>query len=420
MLEKRLNSPLTEEHPVAVDAVDKAVFHKLERLEAPYQPAHWEQLAARLNGLERRRRLVWITKMVEAAIVLLLLANLDGLLSDPRPDTKPAGRTYHGPVAGTPNSPSAADAYGIREAGTYKAGVAAASVLQGGEDLVYLPLPFVANGLVPSGASPADEALLDAAFTPLADVDHLPVGLAGVSYETSSFIPAVIPFRTCERSNWYVRTGASLDQSRVHTPDGVRTGSGYGAAVHVGYRKGKWGIEAGLGFNALAYEPKKRIEIFTGNVSNGYYGTSLNSVEAQLVSVPVKVTRKVANLSRGTLHAFAGASANLIAQKAYNYDTYYFPGSAPSGQAPMVQDEASGLRRPGRGALEEGGILEGNVFATLDAGLRYEQPIGKRFAAFVEPSYRMGLNTARLGPGETRVNTVSVQAGVVCMLDRCL
>jgi hypothetical protein len=78
------------------------------------------------------------------------------------------------------------------------------------------------------------------------------------------------------------------------------------------------------------------------------------------------------------------------------------------------------LRPPGRGALEQGGTLEGNIFASLDAGLRYERPIGKRFAAFVEPSYRLGLNTAKLGPKDTRVNTVSVQAGVVCMLDRCL
>jgi hypothetical protein len=56
-----------------------------------------------------------------------------------------------------------------------------------------------------------------------------------------------------------------------------------------------------------------------------------------------------------------------------------------------------------------------NAFVTADIGLRLEQSFGNRYSAFIEPIYRHSLGGG-LGPVASRLNTVSVQAGVLATL----
>lgn len=425
LLEKRLNAPFAEEHPAAVDRIDKAVFHKLERLEAPYQPAHWDALSSRMQQQGRQRRRILFVKIAEAAIFLLLLANLDGWLSSSEQQTRPAQHTFTGPVASIEMDNAApVNDSGIR--------IPDANNNVQGNAAVYpvLPIGHIPEGLDLLTAMLATDNLsknesmltemsentIVTPYIPLASADMLPCGPFAVQYSRINAAPPAVPVKVIRQSKWYVAAGASIDHNRVYTDHGVRTGSGYGAGVAVGYRKGKWGFESGFDYAHKQFEPKKQIEIYSGNVSNGYFGSSLKSVEAEVVSIPFKATRRLACLGKGLLHAFGGASANVVVQKAYNYDTYYFPGSAPSGTRPIEDDEASGIRKPGRGALEKGGQWTGNLYAAIEAGIRYEYPIGKRFAVFAEPGYRMALPGQSLGPNKSTIHTVSVKAGVVTML----
>ncbi len=425
LLEKRLNAPFAEEHPAAVDGVDKAVFHKLERLEVPYQPAHWDMLSTRMQQQGRQRRRILFVKIAEAAIFLLLLANLDGWLPTSEQEIQPAKRTFTGPVASAEKSnPLPADNFGIRD-------LDATSNGQGNPALYFVStngqspagLDFLNTALATDNQLFNENALNDLAdnavlpvYVALESAEILPSGPFAVHYDRINAAPHAVPVKVFKQSKWYVAVGASFDHNRVYTDFGVRTGAGYGAAVAVGYRKGKWGFESGFDYAHKQYEPKRQIEIYTGNVSNGYYGSALKSVEAEVVSVPFKATRRLATMGKGSLHAFGGASANVVVEKAYNYDTYYFPGSAPSGTRPVDDDEASGIRKPGRGALEQNGQWAGNVYAAIEAGIRYEYPINKRFAAFVEPGYRMALPGQSLGPNKSTVHTMSVKAGVITTL----
>ncbi|MCC6413242.1 MAG: hypothetical protein IT270_16385 [Saprospiraceae bacterium] len=425
LLEKRLNAPFTEEHPVSVDGVDKAVFHKLERLEAPYQPAHWDMLATRMQQQDRKRHRILFIKIAEAAIFLLLIANLDGWLSGNKHEVQPTKHTYNGPVASREKGNFVpTDGYGIRnlDANIHQGKSAqnhAAAIDQTPETLDFLTTVLANDNLISienaSTDLPGDVVV--PAFVAMASADLLPSGPFAVHYNRVNAAPNASPVKVFRPSNWYVAVGPSIDHNRVSTEFGVRTGTGYGAAVAVGYRKGKWGVESGFDYANKQFEPKQQIEIYSGNVSNGYFGSSLKSVEAGIVSIPFKATRHLVNLGKGSFHALAGASANVVVQKAYNYDTYYFPGSAPSGTRPIDDDETSGIRKPGRGALEQNGQLDGNIYASIDAGIRYEYPIGKRFAAFVEPAYRMALpGQSSLGPKKSSVHTLSVKAGVVTRL----
>lgn len=419
LLEKRLNAPFAEEHPAAVDKVDKAVFHKLERLEAPYQSAHWEKLATRLDRLSRRRRRILFTKIAEAAIFLLLIANLDGLLPEKTHPIQPVKRSFNGPVASAgDNSAIPADELGIREIGAVNNSGYSLQFETSGYNAPEFFVELLPNQTLTTGDGSLPQApddLMMPTYVALASADQLPIGPFAVHYDRVNHAPHAVPVKVFRHSNWYLAVGPSIDRNRVYTDHGVRKGTGYGAAVAVGYRKGKWGFETGMDYARKQYEPKRQIEIYTGNVSNGYYGSALNRVDADVVSVPFKATRRVAILGKGSLHALAGASANIVVQKAYDYDTYYFPGSAPSGSRPLEDDE-NAIRPPARGALEQGGQWDGNVYAAIDAGLRYEHPIGKRFTAFVEPGYRMALPGQSLGPDKSTVHTLSVKAGLITSL----
>ena len=80
--------------------------------------------------------------------------------------------------------------------------------------------------------------------------------------------------------------------------------NGYGGGMTIGYRIGKWGAEAGLSYNRRHYVPKKVIEIYDGNTSNGFYGSFAKNVDADIVSVPVKVTRRIAQFGQSFYFTF--------------------------------------------------------------------------------------------------------------------
>jgi hypothetical protein len=102
-------------------------------------------------------------------------------------------------------------------------------------------------------------------------------------------------------------------------------------------------------------------------------------------------------------------------QKSYQYRTVSY-GSGPSAQPVQGQQSEPQLTRKGTGLLEENGKLSGNFYATADAGIRIQRPVGKRFAAFVEPVYHQSLGQSGIGPKSNRINTFSVNAGVVASL----
>lgn len=435
-LEQRLNAPFAEEHPAPVDSVDKALFRTLDRLESPYQPAHWDVLAGRLNHAARVRRRLWIMKLSEAAIFLLLLANLDGFLhvtntqQTPLPQT-PAPRRlqaeipskhqrYNGLIA-TESGDSEitfAKAAGAQEGNV--PGVSA-QVPGGSDNFTTDPYQFLSENT--SSAAPAATILLNPTETPtpehwasLPEIVKLPILLGNPlkSGENRAFAAPVASIKSPGQHHFYAATFASYDWNHVSSAGYAHSADGYGGGMAIGYRIGKWGVEAGLAYNRKQYEPKREEEIYKGNTQNGYYGSYAKTVDADIVSVPVKATRQIGRFGQLSAHAVAGVTTNLVVDKSYQYASTYYPGTAPPdpnfspGQQPQ-------LRRKGRGLLENGS-LNGNVYVSADAGLRLEHPVGRHFVAFVEPVYRHTVAGKGIGPSPSRINTFSVQAGVLATL----
>ena len=214
-------------------------------------------------------------------------------------------------------------------------------------------------------------------------------------------------------SRFYVATYASLEQNRIRIGTETRQASGYGGGLAVGFRPGKWGVEAGVAFSQKNYTPQKQVEIYAGSLNQGYFGSYADQVDADLVSVPLKVTRRVARFGKTSAHAVAGVTTNVAIEKSYRYKKTFYPGSQPPQGTPTGSQPA--LRQDGQGVFE-GGQFTDNAYVTADLGLRLEHTVGKRLVAFVEPSYQFNVSGQGIGPQPARISTVGFHAGVMASL----
>lgn len=426
VLERKLAAASAGVPAEPADAVDQAVLPTLRRLEAPFQSTHWSLLAQRLNTQAFRLRRLRVAKIAEAALLLLVLWNAGFFL-----DNASAGHTFprplhlpNVPVAGIPEDPrhrgnaSVPHVVYFSPALSDAANGAALDLLASpGTGCVlsndYTVAPAISsllhrlNGLV----RPAQTRVY--AVTALLPCDAL--AFMAVPKRPLAFAP-IEPYKPVASGPFYLAASVSGDQNQVLV-NGIRRASpGYGATLAVGFRPGVWGVEAGLGYAHKRYTPKREVEIYSGNLTDGYFGSTLTEVSAGQVTLPLKVTRRIARLGKTSLHAVAGLTANITAEKTYDYGTVYFaPDMLPPNFLPDP-NQSPKLRQSGRGILENG-RLAGNVAATIDAGLRLERPIaGSRFTAFIEPAFRQNFAGKGLGPRREPINTLSIQAGVMAYL----
>lgn len=423
-LQTRMDAALVEEQPAAVDTVDKAVFHTLERLEVPYQAAHWQLFATKMQVQTSRIARLRLAKLAECTLLLLFLWNFPAFFG-PNAVEGPQKPVFPADVpvaqaggAGTESRlPLTSDNTSFSGGQSIYASAIAHTLASNPA------IPFIGSTDYRKANSTLDILVelrtIGAGAKPMiASVDLIPSDvLAGFSVPERQLLMPVIPTNQANRPGpFYLAASANLDQNRVLVHGMRRNSVGYGGTISAGYRKEKWGVEAGLGYVQKNYTPKREVEIYSGNIASGYYGSTLTDVHTDMVTVPVKVTRRIARFGNTTAHATAGLTANFTTQKTYDYGTvYYAPDALPPNFLPDPSQSPQ-LRQSGRGILEKG-KLNDNFYASLDAGIRIEHPIaGKRYTAFIEPAYRQSISGKGIGPKREPINTFSIQAGVVAFL----
>lgn len=432
-LESRMNAGISEEQPSAVEPVDLVVKRTLERFEVPYQAADWNVLQAKLNQniLVRRIRM---SKVAEAAIFLLLLVNIEGFLGGFKEVLKPAA----------PAKPKVAEPMAETHRGKGSKHRTTATQAEDGtmaslaERVVALiSAPFVSENDAENdltGTSPlavvnpstnGNTSMLDAAnfysasgIVKFNKLEKLPQAKIQDFAWKNFFetIPGVITPTPRKSNGLYAASFASFDKNNIHQGDFATQANGFGGGVAIGYRKGKWGVETGLAYSQTQFTPQRKDEFYAGNPVDGFLASYVKDVDADVFSVPVKVTRRMARFGRTTAHAVAGLTANVATQKRYGYKTVLYPPTSPQPN-PTPGIDPTNYPIPNRnqkGALE-GGSFKTNAYATADVGMRVEQPLGKRYVAFVEPTYRRSLGGG-FGPKRERINSFTIHAGVMASL----
>ncbi len=411
--------------PTPEDAVDQAVLRSLEQLEVPYQPAHWEQLNGQLNRIEQLRRRIYVSKSAELAILLLLLllAGAYGFFGfEPyyrtAPEKVPAQNVpmaESGKAKRPANSGDAASENMSNGGGffvpldaTQRAGnqaIAEAGVVS---ENALTPMEMAAAVINTYGQNGEAARSVMLPFDALSARDFMTLSIADLLNPLKEVTP-----KAPMASHFYAVTYASLDQNRVRIGAETRQGQGYGGGIMVGYRPGKWGVEAGVAFGQKNYTPLKDVDIVADQANQGYYRSFAKNVDADIVSATMKGTRRVARFGKTSVHATAGVTANVAVEKSYRYRKDFYNGTPPSGSSTIQAAELT--QKTGQGVLE-GGQFNDNTYVTADLGLRVERPLGKRLVAFVEPVYQHNVSGQGIGPKPARINTVGIHAGVMASL----
>ena len=192
---------------------------------------------------------------------------------------------------------------------------------------------------------------------------------------------------------------------RVSTPT-------HTAGAIFGAKKGAWGIESGLQYAERRYEFNGPLEVFQAQSGRPFLAWQMSDVTLGSVSVPLRVSRRIARLGAVEARIGAGLAVHANIQKDYQYRIVSLP-APPQGAGPI--QTVNEKRHIGAGILEQGGRLRNNVFVSAEAALRIETAIGANSASkiFVEPSWMAGLHSASLGPESGRLSGLAVQIGVV-------
>ncbi len=415
----------------APDAVDQAVGPTLEKIETSYDAGTWSKLAREMDHLTRVRRLR-MHKIAEAAILLLLLLNLKGFFGVVHNVTHPAPikKEIPGPIAKATvqkskkqgNDPilSSIDRSSRPVVGFADQVVAFVHTLANSlTSTKNQESPFSAQSLEPALAT--NGSLIDPSLfysqTGLIKFPEtvLPVmQVKPLIYAHSEiFIPGLNLPAGAKPARFYAATFASFDKNFIKEADFKNQSTGYGGGFSLGTRLGKWGFEASLAYSQKKYQPKRANVEFQNDPFNGISFYYVDEVEADVFTVPIKTTRRIAKVGNTSAHALAGVSANFATNKRYGFQTVHYPPPTPLPN-PDPNALPAHAAPNGKGLFENGGINH-NVYATADLGIRVEQPFGKRYVAFVEPIYHHAF-AGNLGPGNARINTFSLQAGVLASL----
>jgi hypothetical protein len=418
--------------------MDAPLARRLGDMEAPWQPAHWDRMSARLDQEERRRRVVFFYKLAEAAIFLLLLGQV--LLMQPGfdPEGGPVARQSV-PESGTParqrvphgskapvlqgltalpieNAGENTNAYseetpdGFSEMPqmTIPMGNLVAPDLAGSADFTQIS---VENVLGSVSSQEAGSGNSDKVFLP-PSVPMLSSGNWGLSAKNPA-LPATQPLhfqKPRRKADFYAGMSTGLQIDRIEP--GKMMQRPISLDANVLWRKGKWGIETGARYARRRFEPQPQVTIYAGTPSKGQYGAYIREASAEVVSVPAHVTRRVARAGRVTAHAVAGFTANVAATKDFQPQTVYYAGSSPDpngpASAPPYQYTANGLF--------EKGSFQDNHYLTADAGLRMEAPLGHRAVLFVESLWQQTVSGGVFVQPEARINGMGVYAGVLARL----
>jgi hypothetical protein len=448
--ERKLDAATPAEVPDRGAALDDALRQRLADAAPTYEPAHWQLLSARLDSMAHIRR-IRKHKVAEAAIMLLLLANLQAffeggtrLFHMPMPSIQPTeaeqpiararqrGQGHQAQSGMAANIQTADAPTGLTtENQTYlfenqtlttlgadlaKQYAYEDSIIQAIERQTGVRLPLtISRGLIGPDGRPVAKGLRPLtllAALGLGPLDHQRAmqPIAGLAPTESA------PRKHRDRTGrWFLQGMVAWESNRTRIPDDnpekafADRQSGVATGLAVGTRRGKWTAEAGIAYAQRGYGTAKEIfSIKKDDATGNFIGTTFAEVEGRLVSVPVKVTRQLARAGRVRVAATAGATGHFAAHKTYRFEEHPYPTSPSSQGNPVPTPAADGLL--------QGGSVDRNFYATADLGVRVEYPMSRRAVAYVEPAIRQPIAGHGFGPKAARTRSVGVSAGVMATL----
>ena len=423
-LERRLDAQ-PNDAPTAADnaAWETDIRQRLERLSAPYDTTAWQLLLAKMRLRKQRQWSVYGAKALEAVLLLLLIfLGYGDLTHSPAPRRLPlsAPAVVQSLEGITPSKSLSSGAFQKRmlppPSNSIGEGLALKAPPRKLSDAVG---PDTVDREWPEQPSmpPVELALAGQNSSPMCALSPLPLRIPEplswpILAVAEEPLPPLAeqPKAIASEQRVHLLVAAVLQSNHIQWPHTRRVAQGAGFSLRAEYQGHRWGWGAGMEYTHVAFAPPHAERIFQGTPQTGYYGVFLAQVNADMLLLPLAVSRYLWGTNRWQSWITGGLTAHLVLDKAYDYDyVYYPPGRLPPTQAdPNAQPH---LLERGRG-LVEGGRLSSNAYASADLGLRWQYRTSEsRFTWYVQPLYRRGL-TPGISPSRERLHTWALQLGL--------
>ena len=436
---ERLARALDDAHPgipsvPADDTLDQNIAEKLRQLRAPGSSEQtWPILENRLLEHERLRRRVLMYKSAELVLLLLLLLNvvhwyprLKPVLRQELPYAQHSDRAKEAPNATLPPAETRAALPSVASKkifvtapnNSYRAELPVSAQKKSA------PIPSLdaLEGRISTGLKPIERALPAENSRPMEVPAQAVVALPAIAslqfltepeLEEEEATFEVPHSRRRPRLNVAMLGGA--DNNRVMTPPNYqfrlkgfdRYTTGYGGGILLGLEYGRMELGSGLVYSAKQYQPLPVIFV-KGSNQKGFVANSLESIQLNLVNLPVYLRYDAIRKDKWRAYVTGGASLQIALGANYFISP---PITLPAAsQTPVVEGE---LEKPAGGWLE-GGSFKENSYITANIGLGLERFVSERWSVFAQPTYHqsIGYFANGLGPNLDRIHTLSLWTGI--------
>ena len=399
-LEKKMDQSTDQ----SVAGFDTDVRNVLNRIEIPYHTEMWNVMVRQLDRSAAIRK-IKILKITEAAVILLLafqsVSSLPAGKSPSDPDVQPSPSTV---PAITPMASRL-----IQDNSLAGSGPESGMVSYNNTEVLFSDTSVISTQAPPvtlQGNSPAASLQFVPSLIPGS------IALQKTSPELHS-IPSSISSETAS-GKWFIAAFSEV-VAGVARNRSAESFSGLTPAFGISAGKdcGKWGFETGIQVSRTAFTPDTRTTVYAGNPQTGFLASYTTDADATVITLPLRLSRRVARTGAIELRALAGIAAELVAEKNYSRRSVFLP---PAGQSTGSTNLPSGtIPDKVQNGIFEGGSIGNNLTASAQFGLRIRAKLGHKYSIFLEPAATLNL-AGSWGPDQERIDRYSVRAGVYTRL----
>ncbi len=404
--------------PEAED-LEPIVKNKLSDHKQEFVPEHWHLLEEELDYIEARRQRLYVLKLAEAAILLLLLFTYWNYQRFHGTYDVQINKAYVEVVSGLDFSDEDINDIAVAQSSVDFDGTPA--VFDRLEDktskLKVSHVPYLPE--IPEAATNTSLTRHEETLSNLAVITKKPLDFA---VERPQIIgndnePAdeVVLKNLRPRSGWWVgvpvsydlnviNTGFNFDYLTSHVNQGI---TGQSVGISVSFLYNNFEIESGVKYSDKTYAPGS-IANYTKSSKNSFLESQLNAAHIRQIQIPVSVKLHAFNPGKSNLYVTAGVGFNAILDLDYSIRKTIQPSARVFTHD--VSKAIIDLRKLPDG-FAEGGLFRDNMYATAIIGLGFQTMLRDDAIFYFQPQYQYQF-TNRLNTLLNTVHTLNIESGI--------
>jgi len=184
---------------------------------------------------------------------------------------------------------------------------------------------------------------------------------------------------------------------------------GYGGGFALGFQLKRFLIETGVSYNFVSYQQREEARII-GSFARGYVEEQWNDAELNMVQVPLNIQYSFLVKRKWRMYSLTGVSVNMALQNNFNFQLEDQEPRTSSRSISLNDSEIANEASLYKGFLEGGGFRE-NSYLTANFGFGLERKFTYRWSLFLQPIYRHHFLIEGIGPNKDRINSGSIRFG---------